>query len=260
MAQIVERPATTPASGAIAAHAPRNACHILPRYVPGTDDGELDMAAFRRLLEQHRPKLVAVTMMSNVLGTLPPVGEIAAAAHAVGALVLLDAAQAVPHLPVDVRALDCDFLAFSGHKMLGPTGIGVLWGRRELLEAMPPFLGGGDMTGGVTREGAPGAAPPWRLEAGPPAILETVGLAAAVDYLAALGMENVRAHERALTAYALERLAAVPGLTIYGPPAERRGGVVSFPLGELHAHDLAPPLARHGTPTPAVHHCAPPPL
>jgi cysteine desulfurase/selenocysteine lyase len=228
------------------------------RYVPVTDDGELDMAAFRHLLEQHHPKLVAVTMMSNVLGTLPPVGEIAAAAHAAGALVLLDAAQAVPHLPVDVRALDCDFLAFSGHKMLGPTGIGVLWGRRELLEAMPPFLGGGDMIREVTLEGATWADLPWKFEAGTPAILETVGLAAAVDYLAALGIENVRAHERALTAYALERLAAVPGLTIYGPPAERRGGVVSFTLGELHAHDLATLLDRDGIAIRAGHHCAQP--
>jgi cysteine desulfurase / selenocysteine lyase len=228
------------------------------RFVPLTDDGELDMAAFEQLLEAHKPKLVAVTMMSNVLGTLPPVGEIVAKAHAAGALVLIDAAQAVPHLPVDVRALDCDFLAFSGHKMLGPTGIGVLWARRELLEAMPPFLGGGDMIREVTMEGATWADLPWKFEAGTPAIIETVGLAAAVDYLNALGMENVRAHEHALTAYALDRLAAIPDLTIYGPAAERRGGVVSFTLGEIHAHDLATLLDRDGLAVRAGHHCAQP--
>ncbi len=228
------------------------------RYVPVTDEGELDMAAFERLLDEHHPKLVAVTMMSNVLGTLPPVAEIVARAHAVGALVLLDAAQAVPHLPVDVRALECDFLAFSGHKMLGPTGIGVLWGRRELLEAMPPFLGGGDMIREVTMEGSTWADLPWKFEAGTPAIIESVGLAAAIDYLAALGMANVHAHERALTAYALERLAEIPGLTIYGPAAERRGGVVSFTLGEIHAHDLATLLDREGIAVRAGHHCAQP--
>jgi len=228
------------------------------RFVPLTDDGELDMAAFERLLEEHRPKLVAVTAMSNVLGTLPPVGEIVAKSHAAGALVLIDAAQAVPHLPVDVRALDCDFLAFSGHKMLGPTGIGVLWGRRGLLEAMPPFMGGGDMIREVTMEGSTWADLPWKFEAGTPAIIETVGLAAAVDYLNALGMPNVRAHEQALTAYALERLAGIPGLTIYGPAAERRGGVVSFTLGEVHAHDLATLLDREGIAVRAGHHCAQP--
>jgi cysteine desulfurase/selenocysteine lyase len=228
------------------------------RFVPLTDDGELDMAAFEQLLEAHKPKLVAVTMMSNVLGTLPPVGEIVAMAHAAGALVLIDAAQAVPHLPVDVRVLGCDFLAFSGHKMLGPTGIGVLWARRELLEAMPPFLGGGDMIREVTMEGATWADLPWKFEAGTPAIIETVGLAAAVDYLNALGMENVRAHEHALTAYALDRLAAIPDLTIYGPAAERRGGVVSFTLGEIHAHDLATLLDRDGLAVRAGHHCAQP--
>ena len=227
-------------------------------YVPVTDDGELDMAAYERLLEQRKPRLVAVTQMSNVLGTLPPVAEIVAKAHAAGALALVDGAQSVPHLQVDVRALDCDFLAFSGHKMLGPSGIGVLWARAEMLEAMPPFLGGGDMIREVTLEGSTWNDLPWKFEAGTPAIIEAIGLGAAVDYLTALGMERVHAHERALTTYAMERLAAIPGLTIYGPPAERRGGVVSFTLGDIHAHDLATLLDGEGVAIRAGHHCAQP--
>ena len=228
-------------------------------YIPITDDGELDQDAYERLLDEHRPKLVAVTQMSNVLGTLPPVKEMIAKAHAIGALVLLDAAQSVPHLPVDVRDVDCDFLAFSGHKMLGPSGIGVLWGRRELLEAMPPFLGGGDMIREVHLSGSTWNDLPWKFEAGTPAIIEAVGLGAAVGYLAALGMERVHAHERALVAYALERLAAVPDLTIYGPKSpERRGGVVSFTLGDIHPHDLATLLDREGIAVRAGHHCAQP--
>jgi cysteine desulfurase/selenocysteine lyase len=227
-------------------------------YIPVTDGGELDQEAYARLLETERPKLVAVTQMSNVLGTLPPVREMIAQAHAVGALVLLDGAQSVPHLPVDVRALDCDFLAFSGHKMLGPSGIGVLWARRELLEAMPPFLGGGDMIREVSLHSSTWNDLPWKFEAGTPAITEAVGLGAAVDYLSALGMEQVHAHEQALTAYALERLAAVPDLTVYGPPAERRGGVCSFTLGDIHAHDLATILDNAGVAVRAGHHCAQP--
>ncbi|MGZ3600212.1 MAG: aminotransferase class V-fold PLP-dependent enzyme, partial [Ktedonobacterales bacterium] len=158
-------------------------------YVPITDEGELDMAAFDTLLETTHPKLVAVTQMSNVLGTMPPIAEIVAKAHAVGALVLVDAAQSVPHMPVDVRALDCDFLAFSGHKMLGPSGIGVLWGRRELLEAMPPFLGGGDMIREVHLDESTWNDLPYKFEAGTPSIIEAVGMGAAVEYLSALGME-----------------------------------------------------------------------
>jgi cysteine desulfurase / selenocysteine lyase len=227
-------------------------------YVPITDDGELDQAAYQRLLEEKRPKLVALTQMSNVLGTLPPVREMIAQARTVGALVLLDGAQAVPHTRVDVRALDCDFLAFSGHKMLGPTGIGVLWGRRELLEAMPPFLGGGDMIREVHLTGSTWADLPAKFEAGTPAIIEAVGLGAAVEYLSALGMERVHEHEQALTRYAMERLATVPDLRIYGPPAERRGGVVSFTLGEIHPHDLATLLDRDGICVRAGHHCAQP--
>ncbi|HEX8994539.1 MAG TPA: cysteine desulfurase [Ktedonobacterales bacterium] len=227
-------------------------------YAPITDDGELDLAAFDELLERHRPKLVAVTQMSNVLGTLPPLDDLIAKSHAVDALVLVDGAQGAPHMPVDVRALDCDFYAFSAHKMLGPSGIGILWGRAELLDAMPPFMGGGDMIREVTLSGSTWNDLPWKFEAGTPAIIEAIGLGAAVDYLRKLGMEQVRAHEQALTAYALERLSGVAGLTIYGPPAERRGGVVSFTLGDIHAHDLATLLDREGVAVRAGHHCAQP--
>ena len=236
--------------------AARTGAHI--EYVPVTDEGELDLAAYARILDTMKPKLVALTQMSNVLGTLPPVTEMIAQAHAVGAVVLLDGAQSVPHTAVDVRALDCDFLAFSAHKMLGPSGIGVLWGRRELLEAMPPFLGGGDMIREVRLEGSTWNDLPWKFEAGTPAIIEAVGLGAAVDYLGALGMANVRAHEHTLVAHALERLAAVPELRIYGPPAARRGGVVSFTLADIHAHDLATLLDRDGIAVRAGHHCAQP--
>ena len=199
--------------------------------MPITGDGELDLEAFDACSTSIARGCVAVTQQSNVLGTQPPLARMIARAHAVGALVLVDGAQSVPHMPVDVRALDCDFLAFSGHKMLGPTGIGVLWGRQALLEAMPPFLGGGDMIREVRLTGSTWDDLPAKFEAGTPAIIQAVGLGAAVDYLTALGMERVRAHERALTAYAMERLAAVPDLTLYGPPAERRGGVVAFTLG-----------------------------
>ena len=227
-------------------------------YVPVTDDGELDQAAYARLLEERKPKLVAMTAMSNVLGTVTPAKEMIAQAHAAGALVLLDGAQSVPHLRVDVRDLDCDFLAFSGHKMLGPSGIGVLWARRELLEAMPPFLGGGDMIREVHLDSSTWNDVPYKFEAGTPAIVEAVGLGAAVDYLAALGMERVHAHEQALTRYALARLAAIPDMRIYGPPAERRGGVVAFTLGDIHPHDLATLLDREGVAVRAGHHCAQP--
>lgn len=227
-------------------------------YLPITAEGELDQAAYERLLEETKPRLVALAHMSNVLGSLAPVERMATQAHAAGALVLVDAAQSVPHLGVDVRALDCDFLAFSGHKMLGPTGIGVLWGRRELLEAMPPFLGGGDMIREVRLSGSTWNDLPHKFEAGTPPIIEAVGLGAAVDYLIALGMERVHTHEQSLVAYAMQRLAGIPELTIYGPPADRRGGVVSFTLGEIHAHDLATLLDREGIAVRAGHHCAQP--
>ncbi|MGE5334138.1 MAG: aminotransferase class V-fold PLP-dependent enzyme, partial [Nitrososphaerota archaeon] len=227
-------------------------------YVPITDEGTLDQAAYTQLLETAKPRLVAMTQMSNVLGTLPPVKEMIAQAHAIGALVLLDGAQSVPHVPVDVRALECDFLAFSGHKMLGPTGIGVLWGRRELLEAMPPFLGGGDMIREVKMSGSTWADLPHKFEAGTQAIIEAVGLGAAVAYLSALGMEQVRAHEHALISYALQRLASVPDIRMFGPGADQRGGVVSFTVGDIHAHDLATLLDREGIAVRAGHHCAQP--
>ena len=227
-------------------------------YVPVTDEGELDLAAYERLLESDRPKLVALTQMSNVLGTQPPLKRMIEQAHAVGALALVDGAQSVPHMPVDVRDLDCDFLAFSGHKMLGPTGIGILWGRTALLDAMPPFMGGGDMIREVHLDGATWNDLPWKFEAGTPAFVEAVGLGAAVDYLSTLGMERVHAHEQALAAYALERLSTVSDLTLYGPPAERRGGVISFTLGDIHPHDLATLLDREGIAVRAGHHCAQP--
>src|SRR5437773_8403939 len=227
-------------------------------FVPVSDDGLLRLDIYEQLLQQH-PKLVAFTHMSNVLGTINPAQEMIAQAHAVGATVLLDAAQSVPHLPVDVQALDIDFLCFSSHKMLGPTGIGVLYGKRDLLEAMPPFMGGGDMIRTVGLRQSTWNDLPWKFEAGTPAIAEAIGLGAAVDYLKALGMENVLRHEQELTHYAMEQLQSVPGLTIYGPDASRRGGVISFTLGDIHPHDLASILDQEaGVAIRAGHHCAQP--
>jgi cysteine desulfurase/selenocysteine lyase len=228
------------------------------RFIPLTDDGQLDLSAFDSLLTE-RTRVVAFTQASNVLGTLTPVRQIADAAHAVGAMTLVDGAQGVPHMPVDVQALGCDFYVFSSHKMCGPTGIGVLWGRRELLESMPPFMGGGEMIRRVGLERSEWADLPHKFEAGTPAIAEAIGLGAAVDYLSALGMEAVRAHEKELTAYALERLAEVPGLTVYGPDdAEVRGGVVSFSLDKAHAHDIATILDSQAIAVRAGHHCTMP--
>ena len=227
-------------------------------FVPVTDDGLLRQDVYRQLLEQG-PKLVAIAHMSNVLGTINPVQEMIAQAHAAGAIVLLDAAQSVPHLPVDVQALDADFLCFSGHKMLGPTGIGVLYGKRNLLEAMPPFMGGGDMIRRVSLRESTWNDLPWKFEAGTPAIAEAIGLGAAVDYLNELGMENVLQHEREITAYAMEQLHSVPGLTIYGPDTNSRGGVISFTLDDIHPHDLASILdSEAGVAIRAGHHCAQP--
>jgi cysteine desulfurase / selenocysteine lyase len=227
-------------------------------FVPVTDDGLLRLDVYEQLLQQQ-PKLVAFTHMSNVLGTINPAQQMIAQAHGVGATVLLDAAQSVPHLPVDVQALDVDFLCFSGHKMLGPTGIGILYGKRDLLEAMPPFMGGGDMIRKVGLRESTWNDLPWKFEAGTPAIAEAIGLGAAVDYLNALGMENVVHHEQEITRYALEQLQAMPGLTIYGPAAERRGGVISFTLGDIHPHDLASILDQEvGVAVRAGHHCAQP--
>jgi cysteine desulfurase/selenocysteine lyase len=227
-------------------------------FIPITGDGSLQLDIYQQLLQQQ-PKLVAFTHVSNVLGTINPVQEMIAQAHAVGAIVLIDAAQSVPHLPVDVQSLDVDFLCFSAHKMLGPTGIGVLYGKRDLLEAMPPFMGGGDMIRTVGLRQSTWNDLPWKFEAGTPAIAEAIGLGAAVDYLNAIGMENVLQHEQQITRYALEQLQAVPGLTIYGPDASKRGGVISFTLGDIHPHDLASILDQQaGVAVRAGHHCAQP--
>ncbi|MDQ2678161.1 MAG: SufS family cysteine desulfurase [Actinomycetota bacterium] len=229
------------------------------RWVPLTPDGRLDLTDLDRLLDGV--KLLAVSAMSNVVGTITPVRELADRAHAAGALVCVDACQYVPHVATDVHALGADFLAFSGHKMLGPTGIGVLWGRKELLDAMPPFLGGGGMILDVTLDGFTAADVPHKFEAGTPPIAEAIGLGAAIDYLDRLGMDAVRRHEVALTAYALRSLTERFGerITIYGPaePAER-GGVMSFAFGDLHPHDLSQVLDQHGVCVRPGHHCAKP--
>lgn len=228
------------------------------KVVPITDDGLLDMEAFDRLLTE-RVKIVAVTHVSNVLGTINPVQEICRKAHEVGAVVLVDGAQAAPHLPVDVQAIDCDFYALSGHKMCGPTGSGALYGRKELLEAMPPFLGGGEMIRTVTFERTTFNDVPYKFEAGTPAIAQAIGLGAAVDYLTKIGMERIRAHEVELVAYALEKLREVDSIAIYGAaPPEQRGGVIAFNIGDIHPHDLATFLDAHGICIRAGHHCAQP--
>jgi cysteine desulfurase/selenocysteine lyase len=228
------------------------------KYIPVDERGCLDMAAFDELLTPE-VKLVAITQMSNTLGTITPIGDIVQQAHAIGALVLLDGAQAVPHMPTDVQAFDCDFLAFSGHKMLGPTGIGVLWGRKEILAEMPPFMTGGDMIKKVTFECSDWNDLPWKFEAGTPAIAEAIGLGLAVDYLKEIGMHNIRQHEIALTTYALERLGQVEGIRIYGPlEPTARGGAVAFTLGDIHAHDVAAVLDGEGIAVRAGHHCTMP--
>lgn len=226
-------------------------------FVPVTPDGLLDMEAYRALL-QRAPKLVAFTHMSNVLGTINPAAEMIRLAHAADAIVLVDGAQSVPHLPVDVQALDVDFLAFSAHKMLGPSGIGALYGKTALLQAMPPFLGGGDMIRSVQLRSFQANAIPHKFEAGTPAIVEAVGFGAAVEYLERIGMDAVAAHEQRLTSYALERLGEIPGLRLLGPSARHRGGVVAFSLAGVHPHDAAQILDRYGIAVRAGHHCAQP--
>ncbi|MER3438797.1 MAG: cysteine desulfurase [Chloroflexota bacterium] len=224
-------------------------------YIPLTSDQRLDMDAYVRLLRRE-PKLVAVAHVSNGVGTINDVAAIIRLAHEAGALVLIDGAQSVPHLPVDVQALDCDFLAFSGHKMLGPMGSGVLYGKRAVLEAMPPFMGGGGMIRKVTLSGSTFADVPARFEAGTPAVGEAIGLGVAVEYLTGLGMEQVREHERDLIAYALARLPEVPGITLYGPEdPDLRSGLVSFTLGDVHAHDVAAILDSENIAVRAGHHC-----
>ncbi len=227
-------------------------------FIPITDDGVLRQDVFDVLL-RLKPKLVAFTHVSNTLGTINPVVEMTRKAHEAGALVLVDGAQAVPHLPVDIAEIGCDFYAFSGHKALGPTGSGVLWGRRELLEAMPPFMGGGDMIREVHLRRSEWNELPWKFEAGTPDISAQIGLGAAADYLLGIGMDNVRAHEQELVAYALETLPReVPGIELYGPSADQRGGVVPFNLPGIHPHDVAQVLDRFGIAVRAGHHCTMP--
>lgn len=226
-------------------------------FIPVTNEGLLDLREFEQLLER-KPKMVALTHMSNVLGTINPIREFARSAHANGALVLVDGAQSVPHLPVNVQDLDVDFLAFSAHKMLGPTGIGTLYGKEELLEAMPPFLGGGDMIKKVYLHSFTPNELPHKFEAGTPAIAEAVGFGTAVDYLSAVGMERVAAHESELIGYALEALSEIEGLKVYGPPAEQKGGVASFTMQGVHPHDVSQILDSEGIAVRAGHHCAMP--
>jgi cysteine desulfurase/selenocysteine lyase len=228
-------------------------------YLTVGADGKLDLDELDARLASGRVRLVAVTHVSNVLGTINPVAEIARRAHDAGATVLADGAQAVPQLPVDVRSLGVDFYAFTGHKMLGPTGIGALFGRRALLEQMPPFLGGGSMIKTVEHKRSTWADVPAKFEAGTPAIAESAGLGAAVRYLRELGMEAVRAHEQELTGYALERLSSLAGITVFGPadPAER-GSLVSFVMDGIHPHDLAELCNRDAVCIRAGHHCAQP--
>ena len=223
-----------------------------------TDEGRLDLSDIDTLITE-RTKVVSLTWVSNMLGTVNPLDAVIAKARSVGALVVVDASQAVPQLPVDVAALGADFVAFTGHKMLGPTGIGVLWGRYDLLAELPPFLGGGEMIETVTMERSTYAAPPSRFEAGTPPIAQAVGLGAAVDYLSALGMHNVAEHEREITAYALSSLQEVGGLTVVGPKeAVERGGAISFTLDGVHPHDVSQLLDSQGVAVRAGHHCAKP--
>ncbi|MGH2979588.1 MAG: cysteine desulfurase [Solirubrobacterales bacterium] len=227
-------------------------------YLEVDGQGRLDLSNLDERLAQG-VKLVALAHVSNVLGTINPVAEVAERAHAAGVTVLVDGAQAVPQFPVDVTATGADFYAFTGHKMYGPTGIGVLWGRRELLEKMPPFLGGGSMIKAVEDDHSTWAAVPAKFEAGTPAIAESAGLGAAVDYMTGLGMEAVRAHERELTAYALERISSISGVTVYGPTdAAERGALVSFTVEGIHPHDLAELCNREAVAIRAGHHCAQP--
>lgn len=226
-------------------------------FIPVTADGLLDLDEYRKLLEQG-PKLVAFTHMSNVLGTITPAKEITRLAHAAGAKVLIDGAQSVPHFHVDVKDIDPDFMAFSAHKMCGPTGIGILYGRKELLESMPPYMGGGDMIKRVKLRTFAANEIPHKFEAGTPAIAEGVGFGAAVDYLNSVGMDAIHAHEQQITAYAVERLEEVPGVKIYGPPAVQKGGVVSFTFPGVHPHDISQILDQDGVAIRAGHHCAMP--
>jgi cysteine desulfurase/selenocysteine lyase len=232
------------------------------RWFGLTDDGRLDLSNIDELVNE-RTKVVSLTWVSNMLGTVNPVEQITRRAHEVGALVVVDAAQAVPQMPVDIAAMPADgrpdFVAFTGHKVVGPTGIGVLWGRRAVLEQLPPFLGGGEMIATVAMERSTYADIPHKFEAGTPPIVEAVGLGAAVDYLAAVGMDKIRAHEEAITAYALEGLASLKGVTVLGPQdAESRGGAIAFEVDGIHPHDVSQVLDSRGVAVRAGHHCAKP--
>jgi len=228
------------------------------RWFGVTDEGRLDLDDIDTLITE-RTKVVSLTWVSNMLGTINPLDVVIAKAHSVGALVVVDASQAVPQIPVDVAALGADFVAFTGHKLVGPTGIGVLWGRYDLLAELPPFLGGGEMIETVTMQQSTYAPPPARFEAGTPPIAQSVGLGAAVDYLSAIGMQNVAAHEQAITAYALGALQEIDGLTVVGPKeAVDRGGAISFTLDGVHPHDVSQLLDSRGVAVRAGHHCAKP--
>jgi cysteine desulfurase / selenocysteine lyase len=228
------------------------------RWFGLTDDGHLDLSNADQLVDENT-KVVAFTWVSNMLGTINPVADLAARARAAGAVSVIDASQAAPQLLVDVQSVDCDYLVFTGHKVCGPTGIGVLWGREDLLNELPPFHGGGEMIETVTMARSTYAKAPHRFEAGTPPIVEAIGLGAAVEYLGHLGMDNVHAHEQAITAYALEGLQAVPGLTVLGPlDAALRGGAISFELDGVHPHDIAQVLDSRGIAVRAGHHCAKP--
>ena len=229
------------------------------RYIHLDDNGELLLEELDEIAAAGAVKLLAVVDQSNSLGTVNPIRELADWVHAQGGVILVDGAQSVPHRPVDVQALNADFLAFSGHKLCGPSGAGGLWGRRELLEAMPPFLTGGEMIRSVKLGGTTWNDLPWKFEAGTPAIAEVVGMGAAIDYLTAIGLDRIHDHETAITAYALERLAEVPGVTSHGPTEpSRRGGVISFSLEGIHPHDVAEILGADGVCVRAGHHCTQP--
>jgi cysteine desulfurase/selenocysteine lyase len=228
------------------------------RYLPVLPDLTFDLKTYQAWLAERNVKLVSLTQVSNVLGYTPPLTQMIQAAHEQGALFCADGAQSVPHQPVDVQALDVDFLAFSGHKMCGPTGIGILYGKRDLLEAMPPYIGGGDMIRRVMLDGSTWNDLPYKFEAGTPAIAEAIGLGAAVDYLTSIGMEAIAAHEHRIVEYAHKRLSEIPGLRLLAPPAGQRNGVATFTLREAHPHDIAQLLDYEGIAIRAGHHCAMP--
>lgn len=227
------------------------------RYIPLLPDGTLDLETYKHMLT-HKTKIVSITHASNVLGTVNPVEEMTKIAHQHDALVIVDGAQSVPHMPIDVKKIDCDFLAFSSHKMLGPTGIGVLYGKKKHLENMEPFLYGGGMINEVTYEHATWAELPWKFEAGTPNIADAIAFSEAILYLRKMGMKNIKEHEQTLTRYALQKLNQIEGLTTYGPSAEKRIGVVSFNLEEIHPHDVATLLDKQGIAIRAGHHCTMP--